>query len=117
MMRSTLGAPLGGTMRGGHHGVESLALSLMTPPNFGGGGGICFPSMVVVALAEPGVPLPCCAFALAATNPRIVRNAARLRPAFPTPFINTLLPHSRQRYDSVGVFAEASAKTSGSLVI
>src|SRR5271169_1223586 len=61
MMRSTLGAPLGGTTRGGHQGVESLALSLITPPNFGGGGGICFPSMVVVALGEPNVPVTCCA--------------------------------------------------------
>src|SRR5208283_5945372 len=61
MMRSTLGAPLGGTTRGGHQGVESLALSLITPPNFGGGGGICFPSMVVVALAFPNSPVTCCA--------------------------------------------------------
>src|SRR5271169_5026475 len=63
MMRRTLGAPLGGTTRGGHQGVESLASSLMTPPNFGGGGGNCFPLMVVVALAEPGVPVTCCAAA------------------------------------------------------
>src|SRR5271170_6997621 len=57
MMRSTLGAPLGGTMRGGHHGVESVALSLITPPNFGGGGGSCFPSSEVVALGEPRTPV------------------------------------------------------------
>src|SRR5271167_810940 len=61
MMRSTLGAPLGGTMRGGHQGLESLAVSLITPPNFGGGGGSCFPSIVVVALGEPNVPVTCCA--------------------------------------------------------
>src|SRR5271169_826112 len=66
MMSRTFGAPLGGTMRGGHHGVESLALSLITPPNFGGGGGICFPSIEVVALGEPGVPVTCCATALGA---------------------------------------------------
>jgi hypothetical protein len=30
-------------------------LSLTTPPNFGGGGGSCFASIVVVALGEPGV--------------------------------------------------------------
>src|SRR5450756_1174594 len=59
MISSTLGAPFGGTTRGGHHGVESLALSLMTPPNFGGGGGSCLPSIVIVALGEPGVPLIC----------------------------------------------------------
>src|SRR5208283_3550292 len=59
MMRRTLGAPLGGTTRGGHHGVESLALSLITPPNGIGGGGSCFPSSVTVALGEPGTPVIC----------------------------------------------------------
>ena len=57
MMRSTLGAPLGGTTRGGHYGLESLAISLITPPNFGGGGGSCLPSIVVVALGDPGSPV------------------------------------------------------------
>src|SRR5271167_3259760 len=57
MMRSTLGAPLGGTRRGGHQGLESLALSLITPPNFCGSAGSCSPLMVVVALGEPGVPV------------------------------------------------------------
>jgi len=47
-----LGAPLGGTTRGGQYGVESLTLSLITPPNGIGGGGICFPSMVTVASAN-----------------------------------------------------------------
>ena len=41
--------------------MESLASCLMTPPNFGGGGGSCLPSMVVVALGEPGAPVTCCA--------------------------------------------------------
>src|SRR5271154_2996628 len=58
-MRRMLGAPLGGTTRGGHHGVESLALSLITPPNGIGGGGSCFPSSVTVALGEPGTPVIC----------------------------------------------------------
>src|SRR6478752_5078352 len=57
MMSNTLGAPLGGTTRGGHHGVDSEAFSLITPPNFGSGGGSCLPSMVVVAPGEPGVPV------------------------------------------------------------
>src|SRR4029077_6102436 len=57
MMSSTLGAPLGGTTRGGHQGVDSEAFSLITPPNFGSGGGNCLPSMVVVAPGEPGVPV------------------------------------------------------------
>ena len=53
MMSSTLGAPFGGTTRGGHHAFDSEAFSLITPPNFGSGGGSCFPLMVVVALANP----------------------------------------------------------------
>src|SRR5208282_5489646 len=59
MMSRMLGAPLGGTTRGGHHGVESLALSLITPPNGIGGGGSCFPSSVTVALGEPATPVIC----------------------------------------------------------
>src|SRR5580765_5922960 len=61
MMSSTLGAPFGGTTRGAHHGVDSDALSLITPPNLGSGGGSCLPVIVVVALGEPDVPGPCCA--------------------------------------------------------
>src|SRR5215472_5703351 len=61
MMSSTFGAPFGGTTRGGHHGFESLASSLITPPNGADGGGNCLPSIVVVALGEPGVPVTCCA--------------------------------------------------------
>ena len=64
MIKSTFGAPLGGTMRGGHQGVESLALSLITPPNFGGGAGSWVPSTVVVALGEPGAPVITCAEAI-----------------------------------------------------
>src|SRR5689334_15096636 len=63
MISSTLGAPFGGTTRAGHHGVDSVAFSLITPPNFGSGGGSCFPSIVVVALGDPGVSVVCCAFA------------------------------------------------------
>mgnify|MGYP002143877946 CR=1 FL=1 len=49
MMRRTLGAPLGGTMRGAHQGLDCSALSLMTPPNFGYGAGSCLLLTVVVA--------------------------------------------------------------------
>jgi hypothetical protein len=38
-----------------------LRVSSITPPNFGGGAGSCFPSIEVVALAEPGVPVTSCA--------------------------------------------------------
>src|SRR5208337_3302575 len=57
MIKSTLGAPLGGTTRGGHQGLDCAAFSLITPPNLGSGGGSCLPEMVVVALGEPGTPV------------------------------------------------------------
>src|ERR1039458_309592 len=76
MMSSTLGAPFGGTTRGGHQGFDSAALCLITPPNCGGGGGICFPSMVVVPLGEPGSPVACCAAVGAADSRAISTNAA-----------------------------------------
>src|SRR5260370_36847688 len=59
MMSSTLGAPFGGTTRGGHQAFDSEAFSLITPPNGGSGGGSCFPLMVVVALGEPRSPVGC----------------------------------------------------------
>jgi hypothetical protein len=40
---------------------------LITPPNFRGGGGSCLPSIVIVALGEPGVPVICWAFAAGKT--------------------------------------------------
>ena len=61
MISSTLGAPFGGTTRGAHQGFDCRASSLITPPNFGSGGGSCLPLMVVVALGEPSVPVTCCA--------------------------------------------------------
>src|SRR5271169_4992785 len=57
MTSSTLGAPLGGTTRGAHQAFDSEAFSLITPPNFGSGGGSCLSPMVVVALGEPGSPV------------------------------------------------------------
>ena len=59
MISRTLGACLGGTMRGAHHGFDCRASSLITPPNFGSGAGSCLPSIVVVALGEPGTPVVC----------------------------------------------------------
>src|SRR4249920_2516374 len=80
MIRSTLGAPLGGTTVGGQYGLESAAVSLITPPNFGSGGGSCLPSMVVVALGEPGVPVVCC-WAWAAGMPAIIIPATNDNPS------------------------------------
>jgi len=59
IISSTLGAPLGGTMRGAHQGLDWSAPSLISPPNFGSGAGSCFPSIVVVAPGDPGVPVIC----------------------------------------------------------
>jgi hypothetical protein len=36
---------------------------LISPPNFIGGGGMCLPSIVTVALGEPGTPVICWALA------------------------------------------------------
>src|SRR5213594_3720649 len=67
MMSRTLGASLGGTMRGAHQGLDFKASFVITPPNFGSGAGSCFPLIVVVAPGEPGVPVVCiCARAEAA---------------------------------------------------
>src|SRR5262245_12669540 len=59
IISSTFGAPLGGTTRGGHHGFESVAFCSISPPNFGSGAGSWFPGIVVVAFAEPNVPVTC----------------------------------------------------------
>src|SRR5215470_13392578 len=59
MISSTFGAPLGGTTRGAHQYFDCSAPSLITPPNLGSGGGSWLPLMLVVALAEPGVPVIC----------------------------------------------------------
>src|SRR5438105_2197171 len=61
MISRTLGAPLGGTRRGGHQVFDPCKVSLRTPPNGGGGAGSWLPGTVVVALGEPTVPVVCCA--------------------------------------------------------
>src|SRR5271169_2050852 len=96
MINSTLGAPLGGTTCGGHHGVDSGALSLITPPNFGGGGGICLPSIVVVALGEPNVPVTCCAEA--ALPPKMLETANAPNVSFRTPAPRSILCLHRKNF-------------------
>src|SRR6185369_12550502 len=68
MMSRTLGAPLGGTNRGGHQVFDPCSVSLITPPNFGGGAGSCFQLAVVVALGDPNTPVTCCAATGAAAS-------------------------------------------------
>src|SRR5262245_3780895 len=59
MMSKMFGASLAGTTRGGHHGFDCCAVSLIMPPNLMSGAGSCLPLIVVVALGEPGVPVVC----------------------------------------------------------
>ncbi len=63
MISSTFGAPFGGITRGAHQGLDCSASSLITPPNFGSGGGSWVLGMVVRALGAPRVPVTCCAAA------------------------------------------------------
>src|SRR5262245_22522344 len=79
MMRRTFGAPLGGTMRGAHHAFDWRALSLMTPPNGGSGGGSCLPSIEVVAPGDPDGGAGCWAAAVAAAMARITDRRAESR--------------------------------------
>src|SRR6266852_8563364 len=99
MMSRMLGAPLGGTTRGGHHGLESLALSLITPPNGSGGGGSCFPSSVTVALGEPGSPLICWADAGA-----LAKATAQIRTA--------TQPRTADLIDSIGPLDQVQPQAS-----
>src|SRR5687767_2870763 len=82
MMSNTLGAPFGGTIRGAHQAVDSEAFSLIIPPNAGGGGGSCFPSTVVVAPGEPGIPVTCWANAETQLRARRLAPASKLRLSF-----------------------------------
>src|ERR1700675_20433 len=78
MINNTFGALLGGTTDGGQYGLESFASSLISPPNFGGSGGSCLPSSVMVALGVPGVPVICWAAAGAARSPgKVMSKLAR----------------------------------------
>src|SRR5664279_3174247 len=102
MMSSTLGAPLGGTTRGGHQDVESVAASLITPPNFGGGGGICLPLMVVVAPASPNVPVTTCADALPPAKKLETASAPKVTFRNPAPKSTLCLLASPSGLPSVG---------------
>src|SRR5271157_6040333 len=59
MISRMFGAPLGGTTRAGQYGVDCAVFRPIFPSNFCGGGGSCFPSMVVVAQGEPGGQFVC----------------------------------------------------------
>src|SRR5271170_7041903 len=63
MISKIFGAPFGGTTRAGQADFDWEALRLIWPWNGGGGGGKYRPSMVVVALGEPGVPVVCICWA------------------------------------------------------
>src|SRR5579863_5096760 len=81
MISSTFGAPLGGTIFAGRHGLESVALRLMTPPKAGGGDGTYLPSMVVVVLVEHGTPVVCWALEVIVADSKSRNNpTSRSRP-------------------------------------
>src|SRR5450631_1226913 len=63
MMSRTFGAPLGGTTRGAHQGVDCAALRSILPSNLSGSGGSCLPLMGVVAQGEPTGQFVCWAAA------------------------------------------------------
>src|SRR6202011_5762338 len=61
---------------------------------FGGGGGIWFPSIVVVALGEPNSPVTCWACAVTAASDTPTQNESSLRIASPEMFPEAeMLPH------------------------
>src|SRR5215813_9490847 len=79
MINRTFGAPLGGTTRAGQYGVDCAVLRSILPSNFCGGGGSWLPSIVVVALGEPGTSVTCCAIGGDATGAmRKRRNTPKL---------------------------------------
>src|SRR5262245_1277935 len=63
IIRSTLGAPFGGTIRAGQACWDRAALGLISPSNFCGGLGRFLPSMAVVASWAHGRQDRCCAVA------------------------------------------------------
>src|SRR5215469_4165726 len=74
MISRMFGAPLGGTICGGHHGFDSAALRLITPPNFIAGAGSTFELGKTVALGEPGTPvISCCARAAVALSSKVAK--------------------------------------------
>ena len=112
MIIRMLGASLGGTTRGGHQAVDCIALSLITPPNSGAGGGSCLPLMVEVDAGEPGVPVVsisvALALALAASSSAAasaVGRASRLPLAPPTVAIICNIPISSKWLDNPGSVA------------
>jgi len=60
-IKRTFGASLGGTTRAGQYGVDCDALRSILPSNFRGGGGSWLPSIVVVAVGDPGLSVTYCA--------------------------------------------------------
>src|SRR5215468_7897304 len=70
MISSTLGAPLGGTMRADQYGFDVRASLVILPLKGWGGAGICAPSIVTCASGDPGAPpTTFCAAAGAAEKP------------------------------------------------
>jgi hypothetical protein len=73
-----IGRAFRGTTRGAHQGFDSDAFSLISPPKTAGGGGICLPSMVVVAPGAPNSPVTTCALVGPESVVILRRNTTRL---------------------------------------
>src|SRR5216110_2047620 len=81
-MSSTLGAPLGGTTRGGHQGFDSAAVCLISPPKFGGTGGRALDVSDSVNAGDPGFAGP--AWPLTGTCAKTATSTAAATPATTT---------------------------------
>src|SRR5215470_17497399 len=92
MISRTLGAPFGGTTVAGQNGLESFASKLIVPPKGEAGGGRYFPSIVVVASGEPGVPVVCWASA-----GHMVTARAKTHATNALIFMDVVLPRRTQR--------------------
>src|SRR5664279_1562154 len=80
MINRTFGAPLVGTTRGAHQGVDWAAFRSILPSNLSGGGGSCFPLMGAVAHGEPTGQFACCAAAgMIPIASKALANATSLR--------------------------------------
>ena len=75
MISSTFGAPLGGTARGRPPGLRLRGVVLDHAAELGRRAGAASPSMVVVALGEPGTPVVCWAAAMTVVSMTVAMNS------------------------------------------
>lgn len=108
MISRMFGASFGGTMRGAHQGVDCRASSLITPPNAGSGAGSCRPSMVVVALGDPMVPVTSPAKAGSEANPQVAMPISRAEKTTLMTFLQGVSSLARAKGASTRCLAHAA---------